>query len=273
MKKILFPLLIVVFLFGCSVDTGKIQRLVVTGDIVSERYEFGSFTEVMIAGPMSVVLDQTPGNRAEVETYESLMELFRAEIVENTLVLYILDTTSTFEFNTESELGEISKNALISGSRIKWPDNKKVLNVHLFAPDVQKITVVGECDMNTAQPFRAPELEFEVAGVLHLNADLEVERFGVEIAGVANLELRGSTEDFTVECAGVGTINAFEFIADNVTMDVAGVCNGSVYARTSIDVELAGMGTITYKGSPGSVSFEKAGFGKIKQAESDDTEI
>ena len=273
MKKILFPLLITLLLFGCVIESNDLPRIKVSGEVVKETIDLDNFTKLMIAGPMNIVIDQNEGNRADVETYESLMSLFRAEIIDDMLILYILNPNRSEEFHIESDIDRISSYAVISGSRIKWPNNKKILNVHLSVDDLDEITVIGECNITTAQPFESEELNLEVAGALHLDADLYVQNFNVEIAGACNLELRGSSTNFNVECAGAGTIEAYEFISDNITIEIAGVCNAEVYARESINVEIAGLGTVKYMGNAHTVNFDKAGIGKIVKIESEDIEL
>ncbi|MEA2077330.1 MAG: head GIN domain-containing protein [Candidatus Marinimicrobia bacterium] len=267
MKKIPHLFLIVLFLFACDFDIKRVERITVSGEIVKQEMNFDDFSEIVIAGPIDIVLDQNGGSGIEIETYESLMELFRAEMHEDALVLYLLDTTFTASFNIETDYEELSRKALLSGSRLKWPNNEKVLKVHLSFTDIEKIQVIGECDMRTAQTLETKELKLEVAGALHLEADLEVESFNAEIAGAGNLNVQGKTKEFHVECAGAGTIRAYEFIAENVKLEIAGVCNAQVYAGKSIDAEIAGMGTIRYKGNPEKISFEKAGIGSMKSAE------
>ncbi len=273
MKKILFPLLMAVLLFSCNIDTNRVQRLVVTGNVVTRTISLDSFNEVVIAGPVNIVLDQNGGSSADIETYESLMDIFNVEVFDDVLILYLQDTSSNTHFNIETDFNNISSNAILSGSRIKWPNNEKVLNVHLSISDINKIQVIGECEIKTAQTLTGKELNFEVAGALSFDADLILEDFNAEIAGAASLKLRGSSANFNLECAGAGTIEAYEFISDNVTIEIAGVCNAEVYSRESINVEIAGLGTVKYKGDAHTVNFDKAGFGKIKKIESEDIEL
>ncbi|MDZ7820792.1 MAG: DUF2807 domain-containing protein [Candidatus Marinimicrobia bacterium] len=170
-------------------------------------------------------------------------------------------------------LGDIGSKALLSGSRIKWPKNRKVLNVHLSFSGIENMQIIGECDIETVQPFRGEELEIDVAGALHMDAELVLETFNVELAGAGNLELRGSSDRFKLECAGAGNVRAYDFMVKDISIDVAGACNAQVYALEGLDVNMAGLGSVKYKGSPSRTNFEKAGIGKIRQVEDEDTEL
>ncbi|MCF7832871.1 MAG: DUF2807 domain-containing protein, partial [Candidatus Marinimicrobia bacterium] len=262
----------VLLLFACDFDSSKVERIQVSGPVILEKMSFGDFSEIVIAGPIDVTLDQNQGSSLEVETYESLMPFFRAEIYEDALILYVIDTSSTMHFNLDTGFEEFTRDAFLSSSRLKWPDNKKVLKVHLSFGDLEKIQIIGECDMETLQTLKAEKLKLEVAGACHFDADLDVKVFDAEIAGAGNLDLRGSAERFSLDCAGAGTVKAYNFIADSVDLEIAGVCNAHVYAVESIDVEVAGMGTIKYMGNPSNISFEKAGIGSLKKVESEESE-
>ncbi|MDZ7796230.1 MAG: head GIN domain-containing protein [Candidatus Marinimicrobia bacterium] len=220
-----------------------------------------------------MILDQNRGSSAKVTSYESMMELFNAKVLDGTLYLYVVDTTDGKHFHIGSDFEKFSSNALLSGSRIRWPKNDKLLDVHLSLTDLESIQVIGECEITNEDPFRGGELELDVAGALRMETKLVLEEFDVEIAGAANLELTGSCKRFMLECAGAGNIKAYEFIADDVTIDVAGACNAHIYALKSLDVNMAGLGSIKYKGNPAQTNFEKAGIGKIRKAESNNVEL
>jgi hypothetical protein len=275
MKSIkLIILTLTVLLFSCEVDPARARRIEVSGEVVTQSIQPEPFTSILIAGPMRVVLAQSGENSIQVETYESLMDIFSFTVIDDMLVLYIPDTSSYVKIgDKDPELERILSNVLPSGSRIKWPHNKKVLDVRISYSDLQKIRIIGECEMKTDGAIRSEKLEMDIAGILSFKGEVIVDELEVQIAGAANLDLWGRARNFNVECAGAGTIKAYEFIADHVDIGVAGFCNANVYSRESIRGEIAGVGNIRYKGNPSSIDFEKAGFGSIKQVESENIDI
>lgn len=275
MKKIPILLLTVLLLFACDLDSKKLERITVSGPIVTDQQTLDDFTEIIIAGPFDVQLDQNGGGDIRIETYESLMQWVRVEMLDDgTMLLYLEDTSKARTFNItfddEDGLDKISKNAILSGSRLKWPENEKLLHVVLSVKDLDKIQVLGESEIKTAQVFKTDELKFEVAGAVHLDADFEIRNLDFEIAGAGSLDLRGSVRHLGVECAGAGTIKAYKLLAEDVKLEIAGVCNAQIYASESLDVDIAGMGTVRYKGNPSGLSIDKAGIGSVKPAETDD---
>lgn len=273
MKKILILLLTLVLLFACDFDTNKLERIEVSGPIITENEYLDDFTEIIVAGPFDIVIDQNASHSILIETYESLMQWVGVEVIDEALVLHLADTSEAHKFNVsfdDPKTEDITRYAIMSSSRLKWPDNEKYLHVVISVDMLEKIQVIGETTIKIAGVLEGENLKFDVAGAVNFDGDLNVKRLDAEIAGAGNLKLRGKADYFKIECAGAGTIKAYELLADTVDIHVAGVCNAHVYARNSITAEVAGVGTIKYKGQPKNVVFDKAGLGSLKPADPDD---
>jgi len=275
MKKIMIIMLSVFVLFACSFDTNKLERIPVSGEVLTTGDDLEPYTEIIIAGPFDIILDQNGGSDIEIETYESLMQWVRTEMLEDgTMLLYLEDTSKSRSFNItfddDEGFDELSRNAILSGSRLKWPGNEKLLNVVLSVDDLDKIQILGESKITTAQAFKTEKLKFEIAGAVHLDADFDLYAMSIELAGAGNLDMRGRAEYLSIECAGAGTIKAYELLTKNLNLEIAGVCNAQIYVEENLDVDLAGMGTVKYKGNPEHLSIDKAGIGSVKQVETNE---
>ncbi len=278
MKKILILLMAALLLFACDFDTNRLERISVSGEIVHNEMNLDDFNEIFIAGPVDLVIKQNGGYDLQVDTYESIMDLFRVEVIHDVLFLYLEDTSKTSKIDIDFEIDGIDNMRLyshMSGSKFKWPGNKKVVDVVLSVDDLVKISVYGESSIKTDGKYKGEDLVLNVAGAVHFDADLEVNTLDIDLAGAGNIEIRGITEEFTLECAGAGSIKAYDFIAEKVELDIAGACTAQVYASKYIDVELDGIGSVKYKGNPEKMNLEKNGLGSIKSVENeeDETEI
>ncbi|MDD3715644.1 MAG: DUF2807 domain-containing protein [Candidatus Marinimicrobia bacterium] len=273
MKKTIVILLLLLTLVSCGVDSNKVKRIEVYGDVISNAMQLESFRSIVVAGPVDLLLVQDGGSRASIETYESIMEQFCIRVVDEVLYLYLKDSTAMSNIHFNDVADSNFTNALISGSRLKWPGGKKILNIRLSFSELEEIQVIGESDIRSEGSWKGESLSLDVAGALHLAADLQVEEFDIEIAGAANLELRGSAGKFNIECAGAGSVRAYDFLANAVNMDIAGVCTANIYAAQSLNINIAGLGNVRYKGNPPEVNIEKAGMGKIRQIEENEEEL
>lgn len=273
MKNAHLLIILLLTIGACSVGD-NIERMAVSGDVVKHNESLNEFNSIVIAGPVDLVLEQNGQSAITVETYESMMERFRAEVVDGVLYLYVYDSTARGTIKVDEEIDIEFQNAVISGSQIRWPKGKKVLTAQISFKDINSLRVIGESDVSCAGSWETKDLDIEIAGAMHLTAPgMNVETLDVEIAGAANLELGGAANVFQVDCAGAGTIKAFDLPADRVALDIAGVCTAQVYARSSLTVNVAGLGNIRYKGNPSEVNIEKAGMGRIRPAEAEGTEL
>lgn len=279
MKKIAIVLVFTILLFGCEINSNRLERIKVSGELVTMEESFDDFTEIIIAGPFDVIIEQNGTSGMKVETHESLMQWVRSESLEDgTILLYLEDTSKSKSIDIhfdEDEFDEISRNSILSGSRLKWPDNEKNLNVVLSVNELNRIQILGESSIEFTEAFKADEFKLEVAGAVELNAEFEVNELDIEIAGAGNLNMKGEVDVFKLECAGAGTIKAYDLIANHIDLEIAGVCNAKVYALDRLDADIAGVGTVKYKGNPPVINFDKAGLGSIKSAdaENEETEI
>jgi len=259
-------------MFGCDFDSNKLERITVSGGLVQRSEYLDDFSEIILAGPFDIKLDQNGGSEFTVETYESLMQWVTAEILEDgTLLLYLVDTSEAHSFDIrfdEEEFDDFSRSAILSGSRLKWPENEKVLDVVLSVGDLNRIQIIGESNIELVKTLKAKKFDFDVAGAVHLEGDIDMDELEIDLAGAGNLDLSGNVDKLEINCAGAGTIRAYDLIANDVNLEIAGVCNAQINAVESLDVEIAGMGTVKYKGNP-KVTIDKAGIGSVKQVDSD----
>lgn len=273
MKKTAIFLFLLLGISACGVGN-NIERIEVSGDVVKHKESLASFKKIIVAGPIDVILEQNGHSDITIETYESMMERFHADIADGVLYLFVQDSLAKSTIKVDDKPYDKFQNALVSGSQIRWPKGKKVLNVRISFKQIESLSIIGESEVSCPGSWESQTLDIEVAGAMHLNApEIHVKTLDVEIAGAANLELGGLAEDFKVECAGAGTIKAYDFIADHTSLDIAGVCTAQVYARNSLNVNVAGLGNIRYKGNPPEINIEKAGMGKIRQAEDEKTTL
>jgi len=111
----------------------------------------------------------------------------------------------------------------------------------------------------------APDLnKLNFAGAVNADMYLHVNRLDINVAGAGNVTLTGSAETFNIEIAGASDISAFDFIAANATISVAGAGNADIYATETLDVSIAGVGRVRYDGDA-TVTRSVAGLGRVQR--------
>jgi len=109
----------------------------------------------------------------------------------------------------------------------------------------------------------APDLNsLHFAGAIDADIYLHVDRLDVSVAGAADVTLAGSAETLNIETAGASDVNAFELIAANATISVAGAGDAEIYATDTLDISIAGVGNVRY-GGDAVVTRSVAGLGSV----------
>ena len=87
----------------------------------------------------------------------------------------------------------------------------------------------------------------------------------VEASGVGSIILAGRVDSLNVELSGVGRLEAGELIADRVRTSLSGVGSANVRAEKSIDGNVSGVGSLTWKGAATDVSTNVSGIGRVSK--------
>lgn len=88
----------------------------------------------------------------------------------------------------------------------------------------------------------------------------------VSISGVGKIKVnKGQQETFNIAISGDGNVDSFDLIADNCSIVISGTGNCNVFASKKLDITIAGVGKISYKGHP-DISQNISGSGNINNA-------
>ena len=87
----------------------------------------------------------------------------------------------------------------------------------------------------------------------------------VETSGVGNITLAGRVDSLNAGLSGVGSLEAEELVADRVKTSLSGVGSASVRAEKSINGNVSGIGSLTWKGAATDVSTSVSGIGRVSK--------
>ena len=87
----------------------------------------------------------------------------------------------------------------------------------------------------------------------------------VETSGVGTIALAGRVDSLNAGLSGVGSLEAEELVADRVKTSLSGVGSASVRAEKSINGNVSGIGSLTWKGAATDVSTSVSGIGRVSK--------
>jgi hypothetical protein len=95
----------------------------------------------------------------------------------------------------------------------------------------------------------------------NINTDL----FYVDLSGAGNIEIEGVSRRLRAEISGAGNIEAKNLKAEEVRIAVSGAASANVYAKSSLEAAVSGVGSIDYYGNPQDVKTNVSGVGSISR--------
>jgi len=136
------------------------------------------------------------------------------------------------------------------------------------------LTVENDENFHSDKPvvvhITAPRIDaLAMKGASHATVEgLHGGDFSVEIAGVGTVDASGMVDHLKLESGGAGNAQLDRLAARDAVVRLAGVGNASIAVTGTLDVEIAGVGSVTYRGSPKIVHQTIGGVGHVTQTSS-----
>ena len=252
----------------------------VIGDetIASETRNVPEFNSVKVSGPFHVVVNLQQDDSVTLTGDGNVLPLIKTEVKDGTLHVY-----SEISFLPKSQLNlTISTNnidALSSWSNraieVNNMANKKfILDLNgnstfkaTGKTELLKIDCWGAANINTSELI-ADYVELYLSGdgstdVYALNA------LSVSLSGAGSFNAHGRTEYLKINSNGATSIDTENLIAKDVSISLKGAGQASVFASNTLQVNITGIGKVTYFGDPKFVNPNIIGFGKAENGDND----
>ncbi|NDP22592.1 MAG: PspC domain-containing protein [Paludibacter sp.] len=127
----------------------------------------------------------------------------------------------------------------------------RTIKVNISSDSIKSIIAKGACEIDTESQLIAKELSIELLGASQADMDLNISgKLDLEVKGASKVTLTGACNTFNVKGYGASEINAGDFIAKNVTIEVSGANHANVYATERFNAKASGASEVNCKGNP-----------------------
>ena len=237
------------------------------GDIITESIDISDYNEIDISGN-SIVVNYIISDTLPVlmiTTDRNIYDIYQIETRGNELII-----------RPKKEY----KRAHIKPTEFFITTNSRMLN---------DVSLSGAVDFNLNNTVRSELLHFNIAGAgqINLNDSVYADKLSVNMAGKADFNSRyacvgefssniagmgviniaGSADNASYKIAGMGTVSAFDFVTGELDCRIAGQGRADINVTKRLDVNVAGMGNVKYKGNPSDINKVIAGMGSVKEVE------
>ena len=238
MKRI-FLLLTVILLVFSSCRWMGYKRIKGNGTMGKEDRHITHAEKIKLAGSYDVEITQGPESSVKVEADENLLP-------------YII---------TAQEEGYL---VIKSREHINLSTSNPI-KITITTHKLEQIQIAGSGNVIGTNKFTGGDkLILKIAGSGDIKMEVNTPRIEGDIAGSGSITLKGETRDQTIQISGVGDYNADELKSENTTVKIAGSGDVKVFTDVNLDVNIAGVGSVFYKGAA-SVKQHVAGSGEVKK--------
>jgi hypothetical protein len=240
MRNILLLVLSVALLTGsCRFMGGK--RVRGNGNVKTEDRPISGFKGVESHGSFDLFVSNGPTTTVKIEAEENLLQYIETYMDGDMLVI---ETAEGFNLNPRRDM-----------------------KIFITAPDYRRIRSHGSGNITGQNKITTSEkLDLGVSGSADVKMEVNSPEVDADIAGSGNLILNGQTKRFKGTVAGSGSIRAYDLLAEETIVDIAGSGDADVFASVSLNVSVAGSGDVRYKGNA-KVSSNIAGSGNVKRVD------
>jgi len=211
------------------------------GHITTTERNVQSVHEVRCAGSYDVELTQGSPTSVKIETDQNLQSYIVTDVSGDALTI-----RSKEDVNLD-------------------PSGK--IKVYITTDRLEAFRLSGSGNITTQNKFTGgSHLDLDISGSGDMHFDVNTPKIECNISGSGNMYLSGETKEAKIEIAGSGNYHAEDLKSENSTVKIAGTGNAWLFAENTLDISIAGMGDVSYKGNA-SVKQNIAGTGKIRKME------
>ena len=149
-------------------------------------------------------------------------------------------------------------------------DTKKRQNkvlISLNVVDLVKITGERSLKIITPELLTFDNLHIDISGAVNMDMNIHGNMLTGDFKGASSIKLAGKVAEMNITMPGAGKIKAFDLMAENVVLELAGAGKADITAIKQLKVDMSGACMVAYKGNPENVFSNISGIGRLKKVD------
>jgi len=240
MRPILF-FLAAIILTGSSCRWTGYKRIKGNGNISSQERSVSRAEKIILKGSYDVEITQGPVTSVKVEADENILPFILISENDGSLVIKSKEHVNLSPTNP--------------------------IRIYITTSKLEQIQLSGSGNIIGKNKFTGGDkLILKISGSGDIQLEVNAPEVRAEISGSGSMTLQGETQNENITIAGVGDYNADGLKAENAKVSIAGSGDVKVFAENKLDINIAGSGSVFYKGAA-TVKQHVVGSGDVKKME------
>ncbi|MES2004763.1 MAG: head GIN domain-containing protein [Bacteroidota bacterium] len=240
MRRIFFFLAASLILFSSCRWMGY-KRIKGNGVIVTQDRHIDHAERITLKGSYNVEITQGATTSVKVEGDENILPFILVNQEGEGLVIRSKDHIS---YSTDHDI-----------------------KIYITTDKLEQVNLQGSGNISGKTKFTGGDkLTLRIAGSGDIKMEVNTPSIDANISGSGSMNMSGETKDQNIHIAGVGNYNAENLKSESARVKIAGSGDVKIFADASLDINIAGVGSVFYKGNP-TVKQHVAGSGEVKRLE------
>lgn len=224
MKKLLLSIVLGTLLIACTNKTEwNIQP---SGEIITETIPIQSFHTLLNNSSVQIELD--------------------ASVNENEIVL-IGDKSFIENLEIENEDNQLN---ILNKKSVSFNTKTAPIVIKMNNSQLKKVTIAGSGSITTKNMILTNDIAFHISGTGEIHVKLQNSNTSIDVNGLASVNLEGESNVLKVEMSGAGNLDAENLKNKQAFIEISGTGNAKVSTSELIDVQISGVGNLSYKAHP-----------------------
>lgn len=205
----------------------------------------------------------TTEKQLDVKDFDAVVLSVNAEV--------FLTQGETFEVTAKGQKNilELIDTRVINGEwKITFTEEVKryeKMEIDITLPSLSAAKLSGVGKISTTQALRnLTNLDLAISGIGNLDMEVYAAHIDSKISGMGNITLSGEVESLDGQISGTGNLEADNLLSSRAKLSVSGMGDCEVNVQQSLEVKISGIGSVSYKGSPETISQKISGMGKLR---------
>lgn len=214
------------------------------------------------------------------------------------------DKETLSKIETELDGDKLSIGLENKWRKFNWHDDNNKITAYVTVKDVEALSVSGSGDLVGDGKITANDLDLKVSGSGSLSVEVDAKKLDADVSGSGDIDVKGRCQSFESGLSGSGKINLAATISNKADVHVSGsgkvMLNGTaneiethisgsgkvlaanlevskcdvhisgsgdveINVKDSIEAQISGSGSVSYKGSPSHVNSHSSGSGHVRK--------
>lgn len=245
MKRLGIIIALVLILISGSLLLGCTPIRVITdsGPVVSTDFDLADFTQVQVSNAFEIELIPSETYSVSITANENIFPHIDVSKSGDTLNIGVKDVNINIGSSTlkaKVTMPELWRLELSGASRGKAKGFKSSHDFDLLLSGASTL----DMDMETGNG------DLQISSASEVTGHLEASDARIELSGASTLDMEGSAGNTLLRASGASGAELYNFIVNDVDIELSGASNATIYVYERLDVNLSGASSLEYGGNP-----------------------